>query len=117
MNSARWCAPLAAFLTLATIAGPALAQPKSGEKTLTPGVGRKTVDKASPKLMTGKVTHVDAGAKTFTVTAKGQQVTFNAAGVKSLPKVGEIIDITYTDGGGGGPLEATNLNSSRSNIY
>ena len=117
MNASQWRAPLVAALTLAIVAGPALAQPKAGEKTLLPGVERKTVDKASPQLMTGKVTRVDDAAKTFTVTAKGKSVTFGAAKVRSLPKIGEIVDITYTDTGGTGPLEATNLNSSKSNAY
>lgn len=66
--------------------------------------------------MTGKVTQVNEKAKTFTVMAKGKEVPVNAAKLKSLPKVGEIIDITYTETGGG-PLEATNLNSSKSNVY
>ena len=117
MNSSQWRAPLVAFLALVVVAGPALAQPKAGEKTLLPGAERKAVDKASPKLMTGKVTQVDPAARTFTVTAKGKPVTFSAAKVKSLPKVDEIVDITYTDTGGTGPLEAVNLNSSKSNIY
>jgi uncharacterized protein YxeA len=66
--------------------------------------------------ITGKVIKVDEKAKTFTVTSKGQSVTFNAAKLPGLPKVGEIIDITYTQTPGG-PNEATNLNTSRSNIY
>ena len=117
MNTEQWRTSVSMLIALTIVAGPALAQPKAGEKTLLPGVERKTVDKASPKLMTGKVTRVDAAARTFTVTAKGKPVTFSAAKVTSLPKVDEIVDITYTDTGGGGPLEAINLNSSKSNIY
>lgn len=74
--------------------------------------------KASPKLLTGKVTEVNNQAKTFTVMAKGKTVVFSAAKLGKLPTVGEIVDITYTDSGTpSGPLESINLNSSRSNIY
>ena len=85
-------------------------QPATGEK--------KAVDKASPKLMTGKVLQVNAQAKTFTVITAidegGKQFTFNAGKV-TLPKRGDIIDITYTEPPGGGPLYTENHNSSRSN--
>jgi hypothetical protein len=73
-------------------------------------------DKASPKLLTGKVTEVNNQAKTFTVMAKGKAVVFSAAKLSKLPTVGEIVDITYTQTTPGGPLEAINLNSSRSNV-
>lgn len=57
------------------------------------------------KPMTGKVTQVNEKAKTFTVTvmakgeeltvmAKGKELIFNAANLKLLPKVGEIIDVS-----------------------
>lgn len=65
--------------------------------------------------ITGKVTQVNEKAKTFTVMAKGKAVTFNAAKLKSLPKVGEIIDITYTEDPSG-PM-ATTINTSKSNTY
>ena len=81
-----------------------------------PAAAKKT-DKASPELMmTGKVTQVDGGGKTFTIMAKGKQHTFVANNFKTLPKVGEIVDVTYT-GSPGGPMQATNLNSSKSNVY
>jgi Cu/Ag efflux protein CusF len=77
----------------------------------------KSLDKASPKLvMTGKVTQVDPATKTFTVMAKGKPVTFHGGNLKSLPKVGDVVDITYTENPSG-PAESINLNSSRSNIY
>lgn len=73
------------------------------------------VDKASPELMmTGKVTK--AGGNSFTIVAKGKQHTFVANNFKTLPKVGEIVDVTYT-GTPGGPMQAVKLNSSKSNIY
>ncbi len=91
---------------LAVFIGLAAAQ-QAGEK--------KTVDKASPKLITGKVMSVDLKAKAFTIVSKGKEITFRASKLKTLPKTGDVIDITYTDTGG--PMEAINLNSSRSNIY
>lgn len=79
---------------------------------------RVAADKASPQLITGKVTKLDEKANTFTVMAKGEEVTFSAAKLKApLPKVGAIIDIIYTQTTPGGPLESINLNSSKSNSY
>jgi hypothetical protein len=92
----------------------------SGAKTNQPAPSEaKSLDKASPKLMmTGKVTQVDAATKTFTVIAKGKPVTFHGGNLKSLPKPGEVIDITYTENPNGpGEVGSINLNSSRSNIY
>ena len=66
--------------------------------------------------MTGKVTETNEKAKTFTVMAKKKYFSFTVAKLKFLPRVAEIIDITYTQTPGG-PMEATNLSSSRSNIY
>ena len=61
--------------------------------------------------MTGKVTQVDVKAKTFTVISKGKAVAvlFDPSKLKVLPKVGEIIDITYTETPGR-PMEATTIN-------
>lgn len=81
------------------------------------GSAREADDKATPKLMTGKVTEVDNQAKTFTVMTKGKAVVVSGAKLKALPKVGEAVDITYTETPGGGPVTCINLNSSRSNIY
>ena len=55
--------------------------------------------------------------KIFTIVAKGQPHIFSAARLVALPKVGEVLDVEYTDAGTGGPLESINLNSSRSNVY
>ena len=73
--------------------------------------------KPTKEQMTGKVMEVNNQAKTFTVTAKGKAVVFSGANLAKLPKVGEVVDITYTETPGGGPLNSINLNSSRSNIY
>ncbi|WP_337286322.1 hypothetical protein [Candidatus Methylomirabilis sp.] len=68
------------------------------------------------QLMTGKVTQVNPTANTFTVMANGQMVTFNGTNLNALPKVGEIIDITYTQTPGG-PMRATTVNNTKSNTY
>ena len=115
MQIPRWLTSALTLLVLTAFTGLAAAQPKAQERGQPAGAEKKSVDKASPKLMTGKVTQVNEKAKTFTVMAKGKEVVFNAARVKSLPKVGEVIDVTYTEGGGG-LLEASNLNLSKSNI-
>ena len=115
MNIGRWLTAILAISVLAVSSGPAAAQPKVEDKGRPVGGERKSVDKASPMLMTGKVTQVDEKAKTFTVMSKGKAVTVNAAKLTSLPKVGQVVDITYTQTGGG-PLEAANLNLSKSNI-
>lgn len=79
---------------------------------------RKTTDKASPMLaqrMTGKVTQVDQAGRTFMIAAKGKQHLFIATNFRTLPKLGEVIDIEYTDPGAGGPLQATTVKGSKSN--
>jgi hypothetical protein len=127
-----------AFAALVAFSGPTVAQQQSTQKTKQPeptkqpvsleattvkgsksnSDNRSTQDKASPLVMTGKVTAVDPKAKTFTVTAKGKQFTFSAAELKGpLPEVGKILDITYTQATPGGTLKSIALNSSRSNIY
>ena len=99
---------LMAFTTLAA------AQQKAQEKKGTIKLDRPILVK--PRLeMTGKVTQVNPTAKTFTVMAKGQAVTFTAANL-TLPKVGEILDITYTETPGG-TKKATTINSTKSQTF
>jgi hypothetical protein len=63
------------------------------------------------------VLRVSAKDKTFTVMAKGKEVTFSFEKQKGPPpEVGKIYDITYTPNPGGANW-SINLNSSRSNIY
>lgn len=104
-----------ALAVLATFSGLATAA-TSVKSSKSNSSDRVAVDKASPKLLTGKVTEVNNQAKTFTVMAKGKAVVFSASKLSKLPTVGEVIDITYTETPGG-PMESINLNSSRSNIY
>lgn len=91
--------------------------PPMGTETKEPLAAAKNSGHATEQLMTGKVTQVDEKANTFTVMAKGKEVIFSAGKLKALPKVGAIVDITYTQTTPGGPLESINLNSSRSNVY
>ena len=91
----------------------------AAEKAATPAApaAGKKADKASPELMmTGKVTLVDGSKKTFTITAKGKLHKFVANNIKAMPKVGEIIDITYTETPGG-PMAAATINSTKSNTF
>jgi hypothetical protein len=101
-----------ALIVLAAVPSLSVAQ-KAAEKK--PTVGEKHIDKPSPKLMTGKITQVNEQEKTFTIVAKGKEYKFTFQKIEFPYKVGEIIDVTYTENPGG-PMEATNLNSSRSNI-
>ncbi len=102
---------LAGFTGLST----AQQERKAGEKPAEKPTQGKLPFVGKQQLMTGKVTQVDEKANTFTVTLNGQAVTFSAATLPSLPIVGQIIDITYTQTPGG-PMEATNLNLSKSNV-
>jgi hypothetical protein len=114
-----------ALAALAVFSGPAMAQQKdtqksqpAGEETKQPSAAAKNSGHATEKVMTGKVTEVNAKAKSFTVKAKGKMFTFSAAKLKvPLPEVGAIIDITYTQSNPNAPLESIALNSSRSNVY
>jgi hypothetical protein len=105
-----------ALAVLATLSGLAIAATtiKSSKSNTS---DRAAADQAASKQMTGKVTEVNSQAKTFTVMAKGKAVVFSAAKLGKLPRLGEIVDITYTETPGGGPLESSNLNSSRSNTF
>ena len=104
-------APLVLVLTGAV--APSLAQPA---KDTNPAAAERRVDKSSPQLMTGKVTQVDAKAKTFTIMSKGKEYRFTFQKIEALPKVGAVVDVTYS-GTPDGPMEAINLNSSKSNVY
>ena len=73
------------------------------------------VVKAAAQRITGKVTAVDANAKTFTVVSEGKTLTIGAGNLRSLPKVGDIVDITYTVTPDG-TLNASNLNLAKSNV-
>jgi hypothetical protein len=76
--------------------------------------------KASPQLITGKVSQVDPKTMTFTLKGKGKMTGYKFFFPKTggPPKVGDIVEVTYTGTlGGAKPAQSINLNSSRSNIY
>ena len=102
---------LALALLAASIGFAAAANTVKSSKSNSSDRGKPTKDQ-----MTGKVIEVNSQAKTFTVTAQGKAVVFSGAKLSKLPVVGEIVDITYTETPDGGPLKASNLNSSRSNV-
>ena len=107
MQTRRWFAMALTLTILSAAVGRADAQSTNAPK--------RTIDKASPILMQGcRVTKVDDRTRTFTVERDGKEYTFSGARLRYLPAVGQILDVSYTQTGGGGPLEATNLNS-RSN--
>lgn len=63
----------------------------------------------SPKVMTGKVAQVNLNEKTFAI-----DISFSAAKLGDLPKIGEIIETAYTKAPDGS-LEATTVKSAKSN--
>jgi trimethylamine:corrinoid methyltransferase-like protein len=89
-----------AVVALAAFTGLGAAQEKDKEKSRPTGVekkqpapGEKTIKLDKPILQGVKVTQVNEKAKTFTVMAKGKEITINAAKLKSLPKVGDTVYI------------------------
>lgn len=72
-------------------AGLSAAQPPVEKR----GAAEAAAEKPSTKQVCGLVTQVDDKAKRFTISAKGKAVTFDAAQVKTLPKVGETVVVTY----------------------
>lgn len=57
---------------------------------------------------------ISRSGSTFTAISDGKELTFSGAKLKELPKVGETVEITFTQTPGG-PLEATTVKSSKSN--
>lgn len=85
------------------------AQQKGEQKSQPTGIemqqsapGEKRMDKASPQLMKVKVVESNEKAKTFTVMVDGVPKTLKAPDLKSLPKAGDVIEITVSNAGGGG---------------
>lgn len=89
----------------------------AAEKTVAPAApAAKKIEAMTLKQMIAKVTQVNPTGNTFTVMSKGKAFTFGSKSLKVLPKVGEIIDITYTQNPGG-PMEATTINSTKSQTF
>jgi hypothetical protein len=107
MQTRRWLVMVLSLTVLATSVGPVAAQSTNAPK--------RTIDKTSPILMQAcRVTKVDDRSRTFTVERDGKEYTFSGTRLRYLPAVGQVLDVSYTQTGGGGLLEATNVNS-RSN--
>lgn len=100
-----------AILTMST----GLATAQATDRSTVGGTSNR--GKPTKEQMTAKVMEVNSQAKTFTVTAKGKTVVFSGANLSTLPKVGQVVDITYTQAAGGGPLTSITFNESRSNVY
>jgi len=106
------------------VVGAALLTTVSGILTAQTGTVKSTtsnpseqVDKASPqKQMTGKITQIDKDGQTFLIVSNGKQYRFTHGKIEWTYKVGQIVDVTYVVNPGG-QMEATNLNSSKSNVY
>lgn len=101
------------FVAAMLIVLPILGEQKQPTPTPSAERGKPTKDQ---RQMTGKVIRVlsQQGRASFIVQSKGKEFTFSAANLKALPKVGDVIDITYTQTPSG-PLEATTVKSSKSN--
>ncbi len=114
-----------ALVALAGFADLGVAQQKGKEKsqpagveTKQPATGEKTIDKASPKLITGEIRQINEKERTFTLVSKGKEYSFTFQKIEGPLKVGAVVDVTYTGTlGGSTPARSISLNSSRSNIY
>lgn len=82
------------------------------EPTPAPAEGAVKGSKSNSLRLTGRV--LSQQGKTFTVMSNGKEITFSGAKLKALPKVGDDIDINYTQTPNG-PLEAVTVKSSKSN--
>jgi len=96
-----------ALAVLAVLPGLGAAQQQGVEKSQStdltrkqPATGEKVVDKGSPNLvtgkLTGKVTEADPKARVLTVMTQGRAITFSAARLSKLPKIGEMVDVSFT---------------------
>ena len=100
-------------LTLALTMSAGLATAQTTDRSTVGGTA--TRGKPTKEQFTGKVMEVNSQARTFTVTAKGKTVVFSGAELPSLPRVGQVVDITYTLATVGGKPTAKTFNESRSN--
>jgi hypothetical protein len=98
-------ATLAMSAAVATAQAPERPAPGGPSSRGTPGTDR----------LTGKVTEVNPRARTFTVLAGGKAVVLSGAELATLPKVGQVIDVTYARNPAGGPPTSKTFNESRSN--
>jgi hypothetical protein len=102
--------PTWVLAALATLGAPEMAATTARSAPGDPSE-RVAIHRASPTLPNAEMTEVDEEARTFTVA-----VVFSAADLEKLPAVGSYIDVTYAEAPGGGPLRASNLDLSKSNV-
>ena len=101
-----------ALVTLGSVSW-AATRPKSSrimQKGGPPKTDSISLNSSRSNVYRVKVTQVNKENKTFTV-----EVTFSAAKLEALPKVGDVIATTYNPPIPGGPPEATTIKGSKSN--
>lgn len=93
-----------------------LAAEQESAKSTQSNPSEQTMEKASPKLMTGKITQIDNNGRTFMLASGGKHYRFSYEKIELAHKLGHIVDVTYVVQPGG-QMEATSLNSSKSSHY
>ena len=91
------------------------AEPTTAKSTASNATGQ-TMEKVSPKIMTGKITHVDRNGQTFLIVSNGKRYRFSYGKIDRTYKVGQIVDVSYVVNPNG-EMEATDLNLSKSTTY
>lgn len=100
------------MLAAALIALPTFAEEKKPQPTPAPEARQSGQQQQGTQRKVGRV--LSQQGRMFTVTSDGKEFTFSGAKLKDLPKVGETVEITFTQTPGG-PLEATTVKGSKSN--
>lgn len=112
---------MAALAALITVPGfaqqkkptPTATSKRQGEVKPASGPAAKSnPDSSKSNRLRGRV--LSQQGRMFTIISDGKKITLSGARLKELPRVGETVDITYTQTPGG-PLEATTVKSSKSN--
>ena len=104
----QWLTLALALVALGAFTDLSVAQQKDKQKSpATSGETKPAPSReAGSGMATGKVMRVNPKDKTFTIMANGKEVTFSAKEMKTLPAVGDVIDVTYNQPAPGGPLVA-----------
>ena len=76
----------------------------------------QTMEKASPSVITGKITHIDKVGQTFLIVSNGKKYRFSYEKIEWNYRVGQIVDVNYVVSPGG-QMQATNLNLSKASHY
>ena len=89
----KWLTLTLALAVIATFMAPGTAQQKGEEK--------KTERKAVMDWVNGTVTKVDDKTKTISIKRKdGSIIILGAANLSTLPKVGQTVNVQYSEVGG-----------------